>query len=278
MTNKVAEELKFRFEKQLEIKASLEDKAKNTISTAGIITSLVFGFVTFSTSVFGFRFPVLLSIIIVASIIFSIVSILVSIWSLRVQDYRFYWNLKNIRNIKEDLKKAKDTDLPADYIDEYIENLIANKAQNIIKANQVQKGIWLLLTSVVLIGCATGSTLFYIYTQPTLSTFTIPNDAYIEGKQSYEPNPIRIREDRTISVENKDIRIHTVTDGEGPHDLNKGKRFDTGVIKPGESMEVTTKYKLDPGKYPFFCTIFPHMTGTIIVLDKSGLDLQRLYR
>ena len=198
---------------------------------------------------------------------------LISIWSLRIQSYQFYWKLDGLKDQLPKLKKAKEINLVGDLIEQYIEILIANKKQNAIKGKQVQQGIWLLFISVVLIGSATGITVLYSFTQPAASTFVILDGAYIEGKQSYEPNPVRVRVDKTISVENRDIRIHTVTSGEGKEDPNFGKVFDTGIINPGESMEVM-KAKLPPGKYPFFCTVHPHMTGTMILLDRRGIDSQ----
>lgn len=71
------DELKSKYETQWRTKETIEDKAKNVISTSATITSLIFGFVTFSTSFFKFGFPFSLSILLVGSVLASIAAILI---------------------------------------------------------------------------------------------------------------------------------------------------------------------------------------------------------
>jgi hypothetical protein len=68
---------------------ALEGKATSIITVAGTITSLVFGFVAFATSTLGYTFPPLIQWWIVASVIASIASILLSIQALTLKKYSY---------------------------------------------------------------------------------------------------------------------------------------------------------------------------------------------
>jgi cytochrome c oxidase subunit 2 len=43
-----------------------------------------------------------------------------------------------------------------------------------------------------------------------------------------------------------------------------GKLFDTNIIDAAGSAEIATT-DLQPGDYPFFCSVHPYMTGTLKV-------------
>ena len=73
------EELRLRSDKEMARIDAVEGKATSIITVAGTITSLVFGFVAFATSTLGYTFPPLIQWWIVASVIASIASILLSI-------------------------------------------------------------------------------------------------------------------------------------------------------------------------------------------------------
>jgi len=96
------------------------------------------------------------------------------------------------------------------------------------------------------------------------ATLTIPNGASVQGNPSYEPNPLTVKVGDTIVVVNKDTTPHTVTNGKDATDPNMGKLFDTSIINAGDSAEIVTA-DLDPGEYPFFCSVHPYMTGTLTV-------------
>jgi hypothetical protein len=51
------EELRLRYDREWDRKGTLDGKANNIVGTAGTVKGLVFGFVTFSTSIFEFSFP-----------------------------------------------------------------------------------------------------------------------------------------------------------------------------------------------------------------------------
>ena len=96
------------------------------------------------------------------------------------------------------------------------------------------------------------------------ATLTIPNGASVQGNPAYEPNPLTVKVGDTIAVENKDIAPHTVTNGKDATDPTMGKLFDTSIINAGDSGEIVAA-DLDPGEYPYFCSVHPYMTGTLTV-------------
>jgi plastocyanin len=96
------------------------------------------------------------------------------------------------------------------------------------------------------------------------ATLTIPDGASVQGNPAYEPDPITVKSGDTIAVNNKDISPHTVTNGEDATDPNMGKLFDTSIINAGDSAEIVTT-GMEPGQYPFFCSVHPYMTGTLTV-------------
>jgi cytochrome c oxidase subunit 2 len=96
------------------------------------------------------------------------------------------------------------------------------------------------------------------------ATLTIPNGASIQGNPSYEPSQLTVNVGDTIAVENEDIAPHTVTNGKDATDPTMGKLFDTSIINAGDSGEIVAS-DLDPGEYPYFCSVHPYMTGTLTV-------------
>ena len=68
----------------------------------------------------------------------------------------------------------------------------------------------------------------------------------------------------TIQVQNKDTTPHTVTSGKTLEDPNKGKDFDSSIIAPSASAQISTA-NLKPGEIPFHCDLHPYMTGTLKV-------------
>jgi cytochrome c oxidase subunit II len=101
-------------------------------------------------------------------------------------------------------------------------------------------------------------------TTAAAATLTIPNGASVQGNPAYEPSPLTVKVGDTIAVENKDIAPHTVTNGKDATDPNMGKLFDTSIINAGDSAEIVAA-DLDPGEYPYFCSVHPYMTGTLTV-------------
>jgi plastocyanin len=76
---------------------------------------------------------------------------------------------------------------------------------------------------------------------------------------AYQPNPIEVSIDDTVTWTNDDIAPHTVTSGENgePNDL-----FDSGIMSTGATFEHTFT---ETGEFPYFCTLHPNMVGTVSV-------------
>ena len=101
-------------------------------------------------------------------------------------------------------------------------------------------------------------------TTTAAATLTIPNGASVQGNPAYDPDPLTVKVGDTIAVENKDTTPHTVTNGKDATDPTMGKLFDTSIINAGDSGEIVAA-DLDPGEYPYFCSVHPYMTGTLTV-------------
>src|SRR4051794_35373873 len=89
------EELRLRAQKEWENKTALDSKATSIITIAGTITTLVFGFVTFATSLNNFELSNYAQLIIVAGIITDIISILFAIWSIKLEPYAFVFKIRD---------------------------------------------------------------------------------------------------------------------------------------------------------------------------------------
>lgn len=99
---------------------------------------------------------------------------------------------------------------------------------------------------------------------PPAATLNIPQGASVQGNPSYDPDPLTVKVGDTIAVNNEDIAPHTVTNGKDATDPNMGKLFDTSIINAGDSGEIVTT-DMEPGEYPYFCSVHPYMTGTLTV-------------
>ena len=98
----------------------------------------------------------------------------------------------------------------------------------------------------------------------TDATLTILEGAASQGNPDFDPDTLKVKKGNTILVDNKDLMPHTVTNGEGASDANSGKLFDTSIINGGEFKVIETA-NVDAGSHPFYCTVHPYMTGTLVV-------------
>ena len=96
---------------------------------------------------------------------------------------------------------------------------------------------------------------------PVLS---ILQGASTQGNPAYAPATLTVKKGDSIQVTNKDSVPHTVTNGKDASDPTSGKLFDSSIINAGSTAQISTA-KLDPGDYPFHCTIHPYMTGLLKV-------------
>jgi plastocyanin len=99
---------------------------------------------------------------------------------------------------------------------------------------------------------------------PAGKPLTILAGASVQGSPDFDPDTITVKKGDKITVTNKDTLPHTVTSGTGPTDPNNAKQFDTSIIEAGATADIETT-KLNPGQYPFFCTVHPFMTGKLVV-------------
>ena len=95
-------------------------------------------------------------------------------------------------------------------------------------------------------------------------TLTILEGAATQGNPDYDPKELTVTKGNTILVDNLDLMPHTVTNGEGASDANSGKLFDTSIINGGE-FKVLETTNVDAGSHPYYCTVHPYMTGTLVV-------------
>src|SRR5512145_168229 len=95
-------------------------------------------------------------------------------------------------------------------------------------------------------------------------TLTILEGSSIQGNPDFEPDELTVKKGDTILVDNVDTMPHSVTNGESATDPNSAKIFDTSIIMGGESAELDTS-NIDAGTHPFYCTVHPYMTGSLIV-------------
>jgi len=99
---------------------------------------------------------------------------------------------------------------------------------------------------------------------PPGKPLTILAGASVQGSPNFDPDTITVKKGDKITVTNKDTLPHTVTSGTGPTDPNNAKQFDTSIIEAGATADIETT-KLNPGQYPFFCSVHPYMTGKLVV-------------
>ncbi|HET7021476.1 MAG TPA: cupredoxin family copper-binding protein [Xanthobacteraceae bacterium] len=78
---------------------------------------------------------------------------------------------------------------------------------------------------------------------------------------AFVPQRITVKAGTTVTWINEDDAPHTVASS---NKLFKSKALDTG---DKFSFTFTT-----PGTYAYFCSVHPHMTGTVVVEAASGAD------
>jgi cytochrome c oxidase subunit 2 len=93
---------------------------------------------------------------------------------------------------------------------------------------------------------------------------TILEGSSVQGSPDFDPDPLTVKKGDKITVTNKDTLPHTVTSGTGPTDPNSAKQFDTSIIEPAATADIETT-NLNPGDYPFHCTVHPYMMGKLVV-------------
>jgi cytochrome c oxidase subunit 2 len=99
---------------------------------------------------------------------------------------------------------------------------------------------------------------------PPGTPLTILQGASVQGSPDYDPDSLTVKKGDKITVTNKDTLPHTVTSGTGPQDPTSAKLFDTSIIEAGATADIATT-NVDAGNHPYYCSVHPYMTGTLIV-------------
>ena len=99
---------------------------------------------------------------------------------------------------------------------------------------------------------------------PPGTPLTILEGSSVQGSPDFDPDTLTVKKGDKITVTNKDTLPHTVTSGTGPTDPNSAKQFDTSIIEPGATADIETT-NINPGDYPYHCTVHPYMMGKLVV-------------
>jgi plastocyanin len=99
---------------------------------------------------------------------------------------------------------------------------------------------------------------------PPGTPLTILEGSSVQGSPDFDPDTLTVKKGDKITVTNKDTLPHTVTSGSSPTDPNNAKQFDTSIIEAGATADIETA-SMDPGEYPFHCTVHPYMMGKLVV-------------
>jgi plastocyanin len=76
---------------------------------------------------------------------------------------------------------------------------------------------------------------------------------------AFAPATVTVIAGQTVRFVNRDEEAHTVTAKDGS--------FDSGGLDTGASWT----HRFDrPGRYAYFCSLHPYMTGTIVVIAARG--------
>jgi hypothetical protein len=161
------QELKSQYDKEFDLKSTLEGKANYLLTIAGVVSTLLFGFGTFLIDNLNTNYPFLshISTLIIAGVAINIVSILFSVLSFKIQPYRyvmpfdhfFYddgtFNEKAIEEYRDEpnVDVFKDT-----IIETYLRCIKDNGLTNKGKAIKVKIAQWLFFAGVITIPIAIG--------------------------------------------------------------------------------------------------------------------------
>ena len=125
--------------------------------------------------------------------------------------------------------------------------------------------ILILVLAIPIVVIVASPSIFYqnpVYAQATTASVSI-----VQGSSSptiskpYDPSPLTVKTDTSVTWTNKDSTIHTVTSGL-PENGDVGTLFDSSLINPGNTfVHVFDKQ----GTFDYSCTLHPFMHGQIIV-------------
>jgi plastocyanin len=85
---------------------------------------------------------------------------------------------------------------------------------------------------------------------------TVTPDTVTIDNFTFGPTPLTVAPGTKVTWDNKDEEPHTVVSADG------GKTFKSEALDTDDKFSFTFA---TPGTYKYFCSIHPHMVGTIIV-------------
>ena len=147
------QELKVVYDRQWELKDSLERKANNIVIISGIITSLLFGFTSFqfsgnnSNNIFQIHHPDYVIWLIIVSIVSSAVAVLLSVLSLRIKPYQFLLVEMNEDDLTQ-LRIRTKPEVIDRLIKDYHESIKYNTKENKSKTRLVRIANWFLFAAI----------------------------------------------------------------------------------------------------------------------------------
>jgi plastocyanin len=89
---------------------------------------------------------------------------------------------------------------------------------------------------------------------PMLGSAETPADVVIKSF-AFGPQGITVKAGTTVTWVNRDVEPHTV--------VSNDHKFQSEALDTGDSFSVTFD---TAGTYGYFCSIHPHMTGTVTVI------------
>lgn len=81
----------------------------------------------------------------------------------------------------------------------------------------------------------------------------------------YDPSPASVKTGSIVTWINNDSMPHTATSGNPDSGQTSSGLFDTGIIGPGNTGQVTID--VEQGTYDYYCTLHPYMKGQLKVAD-----------
>ena len=160
------EELKSQYDKEFDLKNTLEGKANYLLTIAGVVSTLLFGFGTFLIDNLDTNYSPLpvISILIILGVAINIVSILFSVLSFKIQPYCYVITYNHFFNDdgtfnEEAIEEYRDADIDVfedTIIETYLTCIKHNDLVNNGKAVKVRIAQWLFFAGVVTIPIAIG--------------------------------------------------------------------------------------------------------------------------
>jgi plastocyanin len=109
-----------------------------------------------------------------------------------------------------------------------------------------------LVVAAALTGCATGITVGLALADDKAAAVKIDNF-------TFTPQTLTVNAGTTVTWINEDDIPHTVT--------SSTKQFKSRAMDTDDKFSFTFT---TPGTYQYFCSLHPHMTGTIVVAAQAG--------